>query len=150
MGISINQLSQSAQKQALDKLMAQNRVAAPKGNKYHNQRTTRGNLTFDSKKEAQRFDALGFLLEEGAIRNLKLQCDFTLQEEHTTPDGERVRAIRYKADFVYERETTTDAQGQTHWVTMVEDVKSSATRTKDYIIKRKLMQERYGISIVEV
>jgi len=150
MGISINQLSQSAQKQALDKLMAQNRVAAPKGNKYHNQRTTRGNLTFDSKKEAQRFDTLKLLLDAGEIRNLKLQCDFTLQEAYTTPDGERVRAIRYKADFAYERNTMPDAQGQAYWAKAVEDVKSSATKTKDYIIKRKLMQERYGISIVEV
>ena len=150
MSISINQLSLAAQKQALDKLMEQSRAAAPKGNKYHNQRTARGNITFDSKKEAQRFDTLGFLLEAGAIRNLKLQCDFTLQEAYTTPDGERVRAIRYKADFVYERQTMPDAQGQTYWVPVVEDVKSSVTRTKDYIIKRKLMQEKHGISIVEV
>jgi Protein of unknown function (DUF1064). len=150
MGISINQLSQSAQKQALDKLMAQNRTAAPKGSKYHNQRTTRGNLTFDSKKEAQRFGELQILLIAGAIRNLKLQCDFTLQEAYTTPDGERVRAIRYKADFIYERESGPDAQRQACWKLVVEDVKSSATKTKDYIIKRKLMQERYGISIVEV
>jgi len=150
MGLSINQLSPAAQKQALDKLLAQNRTTAPKGSKYHNQRTNRGNLTFDSKKEAQRFGELQILLIAGAIRNLKLQCDFTLQEAYTTPEGERVRAIRYKADFCYERATELDAEGLMHWEPVVEDVKSSATRTKDYIIKRKLMQEKHGISITEV
>ena len=36
------------------------------------------------------------------------------------------------------------------WVPVVEDVKSRATRTKEYIIKRKLMLEKYNIEIREV
>ena len=33
---------------------------------------------------------------------------------------------------------------------MVEDVKSRATRTRVYAMKKKLMQERFGIDIQEV
>lgn len=33
---------------------------------------------------------------------------------------------------------------------VVEDVKSRATRTKEYIMKRKMMKERFNIDIQEV
>lgn len=48
--------------------------------------------------------------------------------------------MRYIADFVY-----FDKKAQR---TVVEDTKGF--KTKDYIIKRKLMLERYGIRIREV
>ena len=64
------------------------------------------------------------MLQAGLIRELRLQQDFTLQEAYTTPDGRRIRAIRYCADFCYERKT------QTGWEKIVEDVKSRATRTQ--------------------
>ena len=74
--------------------------------KYHNQKTVRevdGNvISFDSQKEARRFDELLLLWRQGVIRDLKMQEDFTLQEAYTNPKtGERVRAIRYRADFTY-------------------------------------------------
>lgn len=82
------------------------------------------------------------MLEAGVIRELKLQEEFTLQNAYTTPNGERVRAIRYRADFTY-----IDAQGKK----IVEDVKSSHTRSLPvYRMKKKLMLERLGISIKEV
>ena len=59
-------------------------------------------------------------------------------------DGTRLveRKVEYVADFVY-----TDAEtGET----IVEDTKSTATRTKDYIIKRKLMLAVHSIRIREV
>jgi len=99
-----------------------------------------GKLRFDSKKEARHFDELSILLSAGQITDLKLQPNFTLQEGYTTIEGERVRAIVYRADFCYR-----DAAG----TLIVEDVKSRGTRTKDYLLKRKLMQERYGITITE-
>lgn len=118
--------------------------------KYNNQPTTVGNIRFDSKKEAQRYSQLMSMLRAGAIRNLKLQRSFVLQDSYTTPDGERVRAITYVADFCYERQTDPDCNGQTYWLPVVEDVKSRATKTEKYIIKKKLMQERYNISITEI
>ena len=74
--------------------------------KYHNVKTTRqvgdNVIHFDSQKEARRFDELVLLERAGKIRELKLQVDFTLQEAYTNAEtGNRVRAIRYKADFTY-------------------------------------------------
>ena len=37
-----------------------------------------------------------------------------------------------------------------HWELVVEDVKSRATKTKQYAIKRKMMKERLNIDIQEV
>ena len=126
-----------------------------KTTKYHSRKAARispeGNtLEFDSQKEARRYDELALLLTAGTIRELKLQPEFTLQEAYTTTEGVRVRAIRYQADFSYERATAPDCNGDIHWVRVVEDVKSEATRTRVYEIKKKLLRERYGIDIREV
>lgn len=101
-------------------------------------------MSFDSKKEARRYELLMLRLKAGEIRELRLQQDFTLQEAYTTPDGERVRALRYRADFCYE-ELIGDK-----WVKVVEDTKSAGTRTKVYSIKRKMMLDKYNIRIREV
>lgn len=121
-----------------------------KTGKYRNRKTQVDGITFDSQKEARRFIDLKFLLKAGRIRNLKLQPQFTIQESYITPAGERVRALRYVADFSYERPTDPDQNGYIHWIKVVEDVKSQATRTEKYKIKKKLMLERLGIAIEEV
>lgn len=123
--------------------------------KYNNVKTTRmmpggGAHTFDSKKEAERFDQLMLMQRAGEIRGLRLQAQFTLQESYITPEGERVQAIRYVADFAYERKTKEDAYGAVYWVPVVEDVKSRATKTQAYEIKKRLLRERTGIRIIEV
>lgn len=51
------------------------------------------------------------------------------------------KPVYYIADFVY-----IDKDGNT----VVEDTKSVATKTKDYVIKRKLMLWRHGIKVQEV
>ena len=94
--------------------------------RYHNEKTENSGIRFDSKKEAARFDTLRLRMAAGEIRNLKLQQDFTLQEAYTLPNGERVRAIRYRADFCYE-----EFNQEKRWVPVVEDVKSRATRTRE-------------------
>lgn len=121
-----------------------------KTGKYRNTRTKVDGITFDSQKEARRFIDLRSLLKSGRIRNLKLQPQFTLQESYITPEGERVRSLKYVADFSYERPTEPDQNGCIHWVKVVEDVKSQATRTAQYKIKKKLMRERLGIAVEEV
>lgn len=107
-------------------------------------------MNFDSKKEARRYDELMAMLRAGQIRDLKLQPQFTIQEAYTTPEGQRVRAIRYQADFSYKRPTEPDCTGEVHWLRVVEDVKSRATKTRVYEIKKKLMREKLGIEIQEV
>lgn len=121
-----------------------------KAGKYRNQKTQVDGIPFDSQKEARRFIELRFLLQAGRIKKLKLQPQFTLQESYITPEGERVRALKYVADFSYERPTEPDQNGYIHWVKVVEDVKSQGTRTEKYKIKKKLMLERRGIAVVEI
>lgn len=144
----------SSEPSKLEQLMAQNSPApAPATRKYHNAPTKRqsGALKFQSRKEAKRYDELVLMLRGGAIRNLKLQPQFTLQESYLTPDGQRVRAIQYIADFSYEiKVASVGSSGEYRWQLVVEDVKSSGTRTEQYKIKRKLMLERLGIEIKEI
>ena len=167
MGVDVKDLPPAYQAQALRKLMERERrkqsapfpspadVPTGGGRKYHNKPTERvtpaGNvLRFDSQKEARRYDELATLERAGKIRDLRMQVDFTLQEAYTDTEGRRVRAIRYKADFTYMKQSFVDRDGEWQWALVVEDVKSRATRTKEYILKRKLMKERFNIDIQEV
>ena len=110
--------------------------------KYGNIKCKIDGYTFDSQKEGRRYAELKILLRKGLISNLELQKEFELQPAFRDPEGNAVRAIRYKADFCY----TDNETGRT----IVEDVKSEATR-KDavYKIKKKMMAYR-GIIIKEV
>lgn len=159
MAVDMKDLPHAYQSQVLRKYMERERRktaahAAGKESKYHNRKDERATgsgalLHFDSRKEARRFDELSAQLRAGYIRNLKLQPQFTLQEAYTTTEGVRVRAIRYQADFSYERlQGGLAADGV--WALVVEDVKSRATRTREYLMKRKLMQERFGINVEEI
>ena len=174
MAIDVKDLPPAYQAQALQKYMEAERRkkrtplpcpagGAPGGSrKYHNKPTERVTasgavLRFDSQKEARRYDELAALERAGKIRDLRMQVDFTLQEAYTDGEGQRVRAIRYRADFAYRKPPGegshaaywADKSGVT-WVLVVEDVKSRATRTKEYVMKRKLMKERFNIDIQEV
>ena len=123
---------------------ARKQIQQAKPSKYRNRKAVRGMVRFDSQKEARRYDELLLELQAGAIRDLRLQPHYTLQEAYKTPDGKTVRAIQYVADFAYQRR-----QWDT-WEPVVEDVKSRATKTRVYELKRKLLLDRYGIEIVEV
>lgn len=152
MGISISDLPVKYQRQAWkaiqehQALERQKRQGAGRGSKYRNQADCRGDIRFDSKKEARRYDALALMLRAGDIWDLRLQADFTLQEAYTTPEGERIRAIRYKADFVYMRKSPLTGEAEM----VIEDVKSRGTVTDVYTMKKKMMEERMGLSITEV
>ena len=167
MAIDVKDLPPAYQAQALRKLMERERrkqsapfpspadVPTGGGRKYHNKPTERVTasgavLRFDSQKEARRYDELAALEQAGKIRDLRMQVDFTLQEAYNDGKGQRVRAIRYRADFTYMKQSFVDRDGEWQWALVVEDVKSRATRTKEYILKRKLMKERFNIDIQEV
>ena len=85
-----------------------------------------------------------------AGKSLRLQQQYTLQESYITETGERVRAIHYVADFAYERPTAPDKYGTVFWLPVVEDVKSRATKTAQYEMKKKLLRERFNLTITEV
>lgn len=101
--------------------------------KYNNKKTEIDGIKFDSKKEANRYCELKLLEKAGVIKDLELQVKFEL-----IPKNGKERAVNYIADFVY-----TEAGKR-----VVEDCKGM--RTKEYIIKRKLMLDRHNIEILEV
>lgn len=108
-----------------------------------------GQYKFASKAEARRYDELLLMQRADKIRKLKIQPQFTVQESYIDgTTGERVKAIHYVADFSYERKTAPDVNGTVYWLPVVEDVKGF--KTEAYKLKRKLVQERFGISITEV
>lgn len=110
--------------------------------KYGSRKVEINGIKFDSKKEARRFQELSLLERAGAIKDLKMQVKFVLiPAQYAEIDGKRKcveRECAYKADFVY---TENGEQ-------VVEDTKGF--KTKDYIIKRKLMLYVHGIRIKEV
>lgn len=122
------------------------------GNKYGSRKVEVNGIVFDSKREAARYQELLLLEKAGDIKDIRRQVKYVLipaQYEHpesTTKKG-RGRCIErecvYIADFVYK---TILPDGDT--LTIVEDTKGF--RTKDYIIKRKLMLSVYGIRIREI
>ena len=114
----------------------------PKKRKYRNTTTTVDGIRFDSRKEANRYCELQLMQRAGEISELRRQVVFTLIPAQYVAGKCAERPVKYVADFVY----VDNATGKT----VVEDVKSDATRTPEYIIKRKLMLYRYEIQIREV
>lgn len=123
-------------------------------NKYYSKKITIDGITFDSKKEAKRYRELVLLEKSGAISGLERQVQFELlpkQREAPTEYYKRGRnagkpkpgkvlemGVNYVADFVYFE------NGEK----IVEDAKGY--KTKDYILKRKMMLYFHGIRIREV
>lgn len=106
--------------------------------KYHAKKTELDGITFDSRKEAQRYAELKLLERSGAIHNLQRQVRYELIPAQKK-DGKTIeRACHYIADFVYTENGKT----------VVEDVKGY--RTKEYVLKRKLMLQVHGIEVREV
>ena len=114
--------------------------------KYGNSKTCDG---FDSRKEARRYQELLIMERAGQIRDLQRQVHFELTPTIREPDIIGPRGGRkpgkviehkseYIADFTYYR-----ADGSF----VVEDCKGF--RTKDYILKRKVMLHLKGIRIYE-
>ena len=65
-----------------------------------------------------------------------------IEVEHLYKDYGHKRGV-FDISFAIQR-------GEVHWLRVVEDVKSEATKTRVYAIKRKLMRERLGIDVREV
>ena len=112
-----------------------------KPTKYANVKTTVGELKFDSKAEARRYNDLVMLQKAGHIAGLTLQVPFVLAPSVKLEGAPRAKpALKYVADFVY---SDIDA-GKI----IVEDVKSPATRNLPaFRIKQHLMKSVHGIDI---
>ncbi len=111
--------------------------------KYNNRKTEVDGITFASKAEAKRYQELKAELEAGNIRNLKLQPEYHVQEAYVDPStGQRVKPIKYIADFYYERKWE-QSNGWQGWLPIVEDVKGIETDV--FRLKYQMMIDKYGI-----
>jgi hypothetical protein len=90
-------------------------------------------IRFDSKKEGARFQELLLLERAKAIKDLKVHVKFSL-------DVNGFHVCNYTSDFTYIENNSL----------VVEDVKSTATKTRDYVIRKKLMRVVHGIEIREI
>lgn len=70
--------------------------------KYHAKKTTIGNITFDSKIEATRYQQLRLLEQAGEITALRLQPEFQIFTGYRDAEtGEKERSRFYVGDFQY-------------------------------------------------
>lgn len=105
--------------------------------KYHNKKCEYKGLKFDSLKERNHYIVLEQLEKTNQIKDLKRQVKYELQPSFKL-NGKTIRAINYIADFTYLKDG----------VLVIVDTKGF--RTKDYLLKKKLFQYKYGMDIVEV
>jgi hypothetical protein len=107
-----------------------NQKKEAKPSKYKNVKVTRilpnGEIvTFDSKKEARRFDSLLIMQKQGHIEKLTLQPEYEIIPT-CKHNGQTLRKIKYIADFRYEQNGNI----------IVEDVKGFHTDV--YQLKKRL------------
>lgn len=105
--------------------------------KYGNQPIEINGISFDSKAESRYYAYLQSLLKSGAIKDLRLQVPFELAPS-VVIGGRKRPALRYVADFTYERDGKV----------IVADVKGVSPDA--YRIKRHLMKSVHGIDIEEI
>lgn len=110
----------------------------PKVNKYRAEKVTVHGITFDSKREAARYQELRLLERAGAITDLQLQVAIPLMGRDGPLKGISGRALTYRADFTY-FETASSRN-------VVEDCKGFKTR--DYLLKRSILAAQ-GIEVME-
>lgn len=108
--------------------------------KYRAKKIVIDGISFDSKREGNRYCELKLLEKAGKIKDLQLQHQFELQPSFKK-NGKTIRAITYVADFTY-----LDLEKMR---IVVEDVKGF--KTDVYMLKRKLFEFKFPeLTIVEV
>ena len=99
-----------------------------KKTKYRANKTSVDGHTFDSKKEAEYYCSLKMRLQAKDIKGFCLQPIFMLAP-----------GLKYKPDFIiFNNDDTTE----------VIDVKGY--KTKEYITKKKVFEEKYNLKITEI
>lgn len=124
----------------------QSQKAPKRVNKYRNRKVVLDGITFDSAKEADRWSVLKILEAMGVISHLERQPKFKLTcgdrpvliRSKGYPNG---RQAIYTADFAY-------FNGDKR---VVEDVKSKATRTEAYVLRKAIVEAMHpAVRIEEV
>lgn len=107
-------------------------------NKYGNTRIEVDGIIFDSKREAARWKELKLMERAGEISDLQRQVPFSVIPSFRC-NGHAYRESKYIADFTYR-----DKKGSF----IVEDAKG--VKTKEYMLKKKLVAWLHSIEIREV
>lgn len=108
-------------------------------NKYGAIRTEYEGIIFDSKAEARRYAQLKSMEAAGEISDLQIQVRIPLLPAQNV-NGHREKPVDYICDFVFVR----DGEKQ------YEDVKSAASKTPAFVLKRKMALYFHGIHIQEI
>lgn len=119
----------------------QYRKLGKRTNKYGVKRTRVNGIWFDSRKEAERYKLLKSMQMAREITDLELQPEYVLHvgEKPLIGDNRRPRVMRL--DFRYK-----DSDG----VERIEDVKSPATKTPLYRLKKQMVEAWYRVKVEEV
>lgn len=119
--------------------------------KYHNKKVTVDGILFDSKKEADRYRTLKAMEKKKKISHLERQVKYVLIPAQREPDvigprggTKRGKVIEKECSYIADFKYFDEVEGRT----VVEDTKG--IRTKDYIIKRKLMLWVHKIKVKEI
>lgn len=107
-------------------------VAGKRESKYHNKIAYYDGIAFDSIKERDYYaDYLLPLKWAGIIKKIELQVPFELQPPFKH-GGKTIKGIKYVADFVV---TYSDGRQKV--------IDTKGCRTKEYLLKRKMLLYRY-------
>lgn len=108
--------------------------------KYKSRQTILDGHKFDSAAEARYYSHLKLLQRAGKIREFILQPRYVLLDGYRHPQtGKKIQGVTYKADFLV---TLLDGTQE------VIDVKG--VRTEAFKIKKKMFEQKYGISLKEI
>lgn len=99
--------------------------------KYHNKKSEKYGMTWDSQMELEYYEYLLGLKEQGVVTDIECQVKYLLQEKFRYKDA-AIREINYKSDF---RVTYEDGHVE------VIDVKGQIL--SDFKIKRKMLIHKY-------
>lgn len=118
--------------------------------KYGNSKFKNQYGEWDSKKEYEYYLLLLHRLKMGEISELHRQVEYELIPKQTGTKTKQLKTKTKEVPYVIEKACTYKAD-----FTYVENgelrvVDTKGFRTKEYIIKRKLMLWRHGIKIIEV
>ena len=112
-------------------------IMAPRKEKYGRIKKEVDGIVFDSTSEADAWRILKLWEASGAITELEVQPEFQLEPGFVV-DGRKVRAIKYRADFLFVkdgRKTVVDVKG---------------VQTQAFVIKAKLFKARFPQLVFEI
>lgn len=102
-------------------------------NKYGAKKTVLDGIKFDSIAESRYYSELKLRKRAGDIEDFELQPEFEIQEKFRDSDGNSIRAIKYRGDFLVHHNNGLEE---------IIDVKG--IQTPEFKLKWKLLKHKFG------